>query len=204
MNNSGIEYHIMQYCRGIRPYLNPRFVTHNTYDDEEVIDTRKSINILSNKSDSGHLIVGIDLDDDYKCTAVSVFRPIPRDAKDEILKTYYGVEIRPSLNMHKKENTIFDEYVCELTKECDNYLLDSIKDTKAFKDGIYTTYLIPFDKSKGIWSLRIPGRTVGAVYTDANNYITKVLLDADCGYYENIKQFRLDEFIGIKLKMPIE
>lgn len=205
--NSGIEYYIMNYCRGIRPYLSQRYVTCNTYggkDSEEVIASHKVVNIVTDKRNdlNTRLLVSFHLDDDYKCTEVGTFTPELDKVKEEIAKTYIGVEIRPTLELRSRKTCFSDEFVCELTEQCDDFFPESVKKETIYKDGFYRTYIMPFDLAKAIWALRVPGRTVGEVDTDANGFITKVILDGNCKHYENIKQFRLDEFIGVKLKLP--
>lgn len=205
--NSGIEYYIMNYCRGIRPYLSQRYVTCNTYggkDSEEVIASHKIVNIVTDKRNdlNTRLLVSLHLDDEYKCTEVGTFTPELDKAKEEIAKTYIGVEIRPNLELTERNKRFPGEFHCELTRQCDEFLTDGVKDTHAYCEGFYCTYIMPFELDKGIWALRIPGRTVGEVDTDANGFIAKVILDENCGYYKDIKQFRLDEFIGVKLKLP--
>lgn len=205
--NSGIEYYIMNYCRGFRPYLSQRYVTCNTYggeDSEEVISSHKVVNIVTDKRNdfNTRLLVSFHLDDDYKCTEVGTFTPELYKAKKEIEKTYIGVEIRPNLELIGRNTRLPGEFYCELTRQCDEFLVDGIKESHAYCEGFFRTYIMPFDLDKGIWALRFPGRTVGEVDTDANGFITKVILDGNCGKYKDIKQFRLDEFIGVKLKLP--
>jgi len=203
--NSGIEYYIMNHCKGIRPYLSQRFVTCNTYggkDSEEVIASHKIVNIVTDKRNdlNTRLLVSLHLDDEYKCTEVRTFTPELDKAKEEISKTYIGVEIRPTLELIKRTSCLQDEFTCELTRQCDEFFLDDIKAEESYLGGFYKTYLTPFDLRNGIWSLRVPGRTVGEVDVDANGFITRVILGDDSGYYKDIKQLRLDEFIGVKLK----
>jgi len=86
--------------------------------------------------------------------------------------------------------------------DADSYVffIDPYDAEESYLGGFYKTYLTPFDLRNGIWSLRVPGRTVGEVDVEANGFITRVILGDDSGYYKDIKQLRLDEFIGVKLK----
>lgn len=72
----------------------------------------------------------------------------------------------------------FCEYFCELTE-----FLDNITEKKRLSRRHYILAK-PCDFKDGSLPIRLPGCTVGGVFIDENNVITKVLIDGN--YYKDI------------------
>ena len=70
------------------------------------------------------------------------------------------------------------EYFCELTE-----LLDNITEEKKLSSRYYILGL-PYDFKSKVLPIRLPGSTVGVLFLDRNNVITKVQIDVD--YHKNI------------------
>ena len=72
--------------------------------------------------------------------------------------------------------TVFNyEYTCELTKELDS--LAKLTD-KEFYDVFYH-YIVAdeYCKKQKCLAIRVPGGTVGGIWIDDNNVITKIVID---------------------------
>lgn len=96
------------------------------------------------------------------------------------------------------------DYVNELTKEMDSYLIDSIK---ALNSEFLATYFYLEDElklgEKQHFAFRYPGATRGSIYIDENNEITKIDLyddeyHTDSIYKPDVRSI-FDKYIGLKL-----
>ena len=93
--------------------------------------------------------------------------------------------------------TVFNhEYICELTKKLD--LLAELID-KEFYDVFYH-YIVAdgYCKADKCLAIRVPGGTVGGIWLDDNNVITKIVIDTDYvvkTYPSNINDL-IQDFVG--------
>ena len=92
------------------------------------------------------------------------------------------------------------EYFCELTE-----FLDNITEKKRLSRRHYILAKT-CDFSEGVLPIRLPGSTVGGVFIDKNNVITKVLIDSN--YYKdmypkNINDM-LERYVGEKITMKYD
>lgn len=99
------------------------------------------------------------------------------------------------------KSTVSDQYVCELTKE-----LDELAKIKSEHLGFYCHYILVDDycSNEKCLAIRVPGGTVGAVYIDDNDIITKIVIDTDYvvkSYPKNINK-KVLKFVGEKIELP--
>lgn len=81
------------------------------------------------------------------------------------------------MKLHNRRETLKDEYRCELTRELDS--LAKLNE-KSHHDFFYHYILADdFYKREKCLSIRVPGGTVGGVWIDDNNIITKIVVDTD-------------------------
>ena len=94
----------------------------------------------------------------------------------------------------------FCEYFCELTE-----FLDNITEKKRLSRRHYILAL-PCDFADGVLPIRLPGSTVGGVFIDENNVITKVVIDGN--YYKNIYPGNINEmlerYVGEKISVKYD
>ena len=94
----------------------------------------------------------------------------------------------------------FCEYFCELTE-----FLDNITEKKRLSCRHYILGL-PCDFADGALPIRLPGSTVGGVFIDKNNVITKVQIDGN--YYKDIypKDINkmLERYVGEKITVTYD
>lgn len=92
------------------------------------------------------------------------------------------------------------EYFCELTE-----LLDNITEKKRLSRRHYILAK-PCDFADGVLPIRLPGSTVGGVFIDKNNVITKVQIDGN--YYKDIypKDINkmLERYVGEKITVTYD
>ena len=92
------------------------------------------------------------------------------------------------------------EYFCELTE-----FLDNITEKKRLSRRHYILGL-PCDFSDGALPIRLPGSTVGGVFIDKNNVITKVQIDGN--YYKGIYPKNINEmlerYVGEKITVKYD
>ena len=98
------------------------------------------------------------------------------------------------------EYNSFCEYFCELTE-----LLDNITEKKRFSRRHYILAK-PCDFSDGALPIRLPGSTVGGVFIDKDNVITKVQIDGN--YYKDIYPEDINEmlegYVGEKITVTYD
>lgn len=92
------------------------------------------------------------------------------------------------------------EYYCELTE-----FLDNITEKKRLSRRHYILAL-SCDFDGGLLPIRLPGSTVGGVFIDKNNIITKVKIDGN--YYKDIypKDINkmLEKYVGEKITVKYD
>lgn len=98
------------------------------------------------------------------------------------------------------EYNSFCEYFCELTE-----FLDNITEKKRLSRRHYILGLL-CDFSDGVLPIRLPGSTVGGVFIDKNNVITKVQIDGN--YYRDIYPKDINEilerYVGEKISVKYD
>lgn len=92
--------------------------------------------------------------------------------------------------------TSCNEYRCDLTKELD----DISKISQKHYYNMFHHYILADDwcKNQKCLAIRVPGGTVGGVYFDDNNIITKVVVDTSYvmkTYPENVNEL-IQKFVG--------
>ena len=100
------------------------------------------------------------------------------------------------MKLDNRKTVLNYEYVCELTKELD--MLAKLTD-KEFYDVFYH-YIVAdnYCKKEKCLAIRVPGGTVGGVWIDDNNAITKIVVDTDYvvkTYPSNVNEL-IQKFIG--------
>lgn len=90
----------------------------------------------------------------------------------------------------------YGEYICDLTKELDD--MSGISQ-KNYYD-MFHHYILVDDwcRNEKCFAIRVPGGTVGGVYFDDNNIITKVVVDTNYvvkTYPVNINEL-IQKFVG--------
>ena len=92
------------------------------------------------------------------------------------------------------------EYFCELTE-----FLDDITERKRYSLRHYILAL-SCDFADGVLPIRLPGRTVGGVFLDKDNVITKVQIDGN--YYKDIYPRNINEmlekYVGEKITIKYD
>lgn len=93
-----------------------------------------------------------------------------------------------------------NEYWCDLTRELDE--LAGIRDIyqEMYDEWGYRHYVLiwPQDIHERCFAIRIPGGTVGAIWFDENNQITKIVVDTDYvvkTYPANVNQI-IQKYVG--------
>lgn len=81
------------------------------------------------------------------------------------------------MKLDNRRTVLNHEYTCNLTKELDS--LAKLTD-KEFYDVFYH-YIVAdaWCKDKKCLAIRVPGGTVGGIWIDDNNIITKIVVDTD-------------------------
>lgn len=89
----------------------------------------------------------------------------------------------------KKIDSLFNDVVCELTKEMDSHLIkpNSLWNTYLFLDGDFI--------KQGVIPIRFPGETVGAIEIDESYRIVKINIYSQ-DYYKSSVKVAVDRFIG--------
>lgn len=79
------------------------------------------------------------------------------------------------LDLRRKFST--NEYRCELTRELDS--LAQLIDKDSYE--LFYHYIVADNwcKKENILAIRVPGGTVGGIYIDDDNVITKIIIDTD-------------------------
>ena len=81
------------------------------------------------------------------------------------------------MKLNSRKTVVNYEYTCKLTKELDS--LANLTD-KEFYDIFYHYILADeYCKKEKCLAIRVPGGTVGAIWVDDNNVITKIVIDTD-------------------------
>lgn len=95
----------------------------------------------------------------------------------------------------EQRNVYGKEYRCKLTEELDN--ISEILNKHYYN--MFYHYILANDycKSQKCLAIRVPGRTVGGVWIDDNNVITKVAVNADAAktYSDDINDL-IQKFVG--------
>ena len=98
------------------------------------------------------------------------------------------------------EYNSFCEYFCELTE-----LMDNITEKRRLSRRHYILAK-PCDFAEGVLPIRLPGSTVGSVFIDKDNIITKVQIDGN--YYKDIypKDINkmLERYVGEKITVTYD
>ena len=100
------------------------------------------------------------------------------------------------MKLDNRKTVLNYEYVCALTKELDS--LAKLTD-KEFYDLFYH-YILADDycKKEKCLAVRVPGGTVGGIWIDDDNVITKIVIDIDYvvkTYPSNVNEL-IQKFIG--------
>ena len=100
------------------------------------------------------------------------------------------------MKLNNRREYLKDEYRCELTKELDS--LAKLSESEYY-DWFYH-YILADDwcKKEKCLAVRVPGGTVGGVWVDENNVITKIFIDTDyvVKTYQNDVNELIQKFIG--------
>lgn len=100
------------------------------------------------------------------------------------------------MKLNNRRTVVSYEYTCELTKELD--VLAKLPE-KHFYDA-FCHYILADDycKKNKCLAIRVPGGTVGGIWIDENNIITKIVIDTDYvikTYPDNINEL-INKFAG--------
>lgn len=100
------------------------------------------------------------------------------------------------MKLSNKNEYLESEYKCELTKELD--ILAKFTDSKHYD--LYYHYILADDwcKKRKCLAIRVPGGTVGGVWVDDNNVITKIVVDTEYvveTYPDNVNEL-IQKFVG--------
>ena len=105
------------------------------------------------------------------------------------------------LEAGKRHSCFDDEYECELTRELDRLSgIDTKEYYEHFSHYILTDRLSKKDKC---YPVRVPGGTVGGVWVDDDNVITKIVIDTNYvvkTYPEDVNE-QMKKFIGQKIEV---
>ena len=98
----------------------------------------------------------------------------------------------------------YEEYMCDLTKELDN--ISNIS-KKHYYD-MFHHYILADDwcKNQKCLVIRVPGRTIGGVWIDDDNVITKVAVEVNyrvITYPSNVSEL-MQKYIGEVIEYHIE
>ena len=98
--------------------------------------------------------------------------------------------------MKLKDNGFKHEYTCDLTEELDS--LAKLTDREHYD--WYHHYILADDWciNKKCLAIRIPGGTLGGIWIDDNNVITKIVVDTDYvvkTYPKNVNEL-IQKFVG--------
>ena len=101
------------------------------------------------------------------------------------------------MKLDNRRSVFNDEYVCELTKELD-VLAEFIN--KEFYD-VFFHYIVVDNwcKKEKCLAIRVPGGTVGSIYLDDNNVITKIYIDTEYvvkSYPSDVNELIEKKFVG--------
>lgn len=87
------------------------------------------------------------------------------------------------------------EYYNNITKDIDKAL-----GLKEDSDSLFKSYIMDFDP--GLYSIRVPGRTIGDLRVDDNMIITSVVIGDDTRYKFNCDiNEQLKKYVGTKLEL---
>lgn len=100
------------------------------------------------------------------------------------------------MKLSNKREYISSNYICELTKELD--VLSNLEKREHY-DWFYH-YIVAdnYCKQQKCLAIRVPGGTVGGIWIDDNNVITKIVIDTDYvvkTYPNNVNDI-VQRFIG--------
>jgi hypothetical protein len=89
-----------------------------------------------------------------------------------------------------------DEYRCELTRELD--ILAKLSEQDSYE--LFYHYIVSDNwcKKENILAIRVPGGTVGSIYINDNNVITKIVVDTEYvvkTYPNNVNEL-IQKFVG--------
>lgn len=101
--------------------------------------------------------------------------------------------------LKEKDSISRKEYYCDLTEE-----LDQLAGFNTVKYHLYKHYLMYFESNCNgyVYAIRVPGGTVGDIYTDKENKIIKISIDKDyvVKTYPDDLDEKLEKYIGKKIK----
>lgn len=83
------------------------------------------------------------------------------------------------------------DYRCDLTRELDS--LAKLSEKEHYRSFYHYILADDWCKEKKCLAIRVPGRTVGGVWIDDNNIITKIVIDSS--YPSNIND-SIQKFVG--------
>lgn len=97
----------------------------------------------------------------------------------------------------KKVDSLFNDFICELTKEMDSHLIKP--------HPLWNTYLFLDEDfiKQGIIPIRFPGETVGALEVDESYCIVKINIYSQDYYKDSVKAV-LDRFVGCQIVLSEE
>lgn len=99
------------------------------------------------------------------------------------------------MKLEVKNHFTDDEYVCELTKE-----LDELAKISDYRKCGFCHYILAdnYCKKEKCLAIRVPGGTVGSVWIDDNDVITKIVIDTDyvIKTYPNNVNGLMEKYIG--------
>lgn len=94
-----------------------------------------------------------------------------------------------------------EEYFCALTKDMDK--LARIKEDSHFKHYLLIEKTDMKSGTERVLPMRIPGGTVGAVYIDKDNIITKIIVDTNYvvkSYPKDVEKTISAQYIGTEVE----
>lgn len=100
------------------------------------------------------------------------------------------------MELVNRRETLKSEYRCELTRELDSLA----KLTEEVYYDFFYHYILADDycKKEKCLAIRVPGGTVGALWIDSRNIITKIVIDTDYvvkTYPDNVNKI-VQKFVG--------
>lgn len=101
------------------------------------------------------------------------------------------------MKLEERKEALREEYICELTKELD--VLAKLTSEEVFER--FRHYIVADDlyKKEKCLAIRVPGGTVGGIYLDDNNVITKIYIDTDYvvkSYPSDVNEIIEKKFVG--------